>query len=130
MSLALHGLICCVVYVSTLGCENRVNATAQCLGNGSVTERYHKYTFNIETGPAVDVAGNCQVILTDCDVRAPIGIRASEGATVVVRGGNMIASEMLVMLSGNARVIFENVRTKGRVSLQDAASVIGLSGQH
>jgi hypothetical protein len=109
-----------------LACENRVNATAQCLGNGGVTERYHKYTFTVDDGPALDVGGNCQVILTDCNVKASIGIRASEHAVVIVRGGSMVASDMLVSLTGNARVVFENAKTQGRISVKDQASVVGL----
>ena len=97
------------------------------MGDGSITERYDRYTFSVADGPALDVAGNCQVILTECNVQAPIGIRASEGAVVTVRGGSMIASDMLVVVSGNARVTFEDVKTQGRVSIKDGASVIGLT---
>lgn len=110
----------------SLACENRVNATAQCLGNGGVTERYHQYTFTVEDGPALDVGGNCQVILTECNVKAAIGIRARENAVVIVRGGNMVASDMLVVLTGNARVVFENAKTQGQLSVKDQASVVGL----
>lgn len=110
----------------SLSCENRVNRTRQCLGNGSITKRFDQYTFEIESGPALDVAGNCHIILDHCDVHAPIGIRATENAVVEVRGGSIIASDKLVELSGNARVTFEQVQTQGQVSINGAATVVGL----
>jgi hypothetical protein len=127
MALPRRWLLCVFLGAPGLACEDRINTTAQCLGDGSITERYDRYTFSVADGPALDVAGNCQVILTECNVQAPIGVRASEGAVVTVRGGSMIASDMLVVVSGNARVTFEDVKTQGRVSIKDGASVIGLT---
>jgi hypothetical protein len=108
-------------------CKNEVYSTQQCLGNGSVTENYRHYTFTVQNGPAIDVAGNCSVILTDCTVTAPIGIRATENAVVTVRGGRMTGKEHLVTASGNARIVFENVETQGQVSQTGSATVSGLA---
>ena len=109
-----------------VGCKNEVHATAQCLGNGSVTENYEGYAFSIQHGPALDVGGNCKVFLTNCTVTAPIGIRATENAVVTIRGGKMVGREQLVLATGKARIVFENVETAGPVSVTGSANVSGL----
>ena len=108
-------------------CENRVNTTRQCLGGGNVTSTYKDYTFNIEQGPAVDVAGNCHVVLDHCTIHAPEGIRAAENATVTVVGGTLIARGAAVTAAGNANVSFEGTAVTGTVDRSGAAGVTGLA---
>lgn len=110
------------------GCENRVSSTRQCLGNGSRTTTYERYTFDIEDGPALEVAGNCRVVLIDCVVRAPEGVRASESAVVEVRGGSLTATRgPAVSASGHARVSFSSTTVVGRVARSDAAQITGVA---
>lgn len=114
--------------LSLAGCENRVSSTRQCLGNGSRTTTYERYTFDIETGPALEVAGNCRVVLIDCVIRAPEGVRASESAVVEVRGGTLTATRgIAVTASGQARVSFAATTVVGRVQRSDAAQVTGVA---
>ena len=108
-------------------CENRVNTTRQCLGGGNVTSTYTDYTFNIEQGPAVEVAGNCHVVLDHCTIHAPEGIRATENATVTVVGGTLIARGAAVTASGNAKVSFEGTAVTGTIDRSGAALVTGLA---
>lgn len=110
------------------GCENRVSSTRQCLGNGSRTTTYERYTFDIEDGPALEVAGNCRVVLIDCVVRAPEGVRASESAVVEVRGGSLTATRgPAVSASGHARVSFSSTTVVGRVARSDGAQITGVA---
>jgi hypothetical protein len=107
----------------TAGCENRVNATQQCLGWGSVTERYRNTTFEIGSGPALDVAGNCHVILNGSVVRSPQGFRVREHGVIEMRGGSLTAGTWAVDAAGDARVIFEGVQLSGEVRRADRAVV-------
>lgn len=110
------------------GCENRVSSTRQCLGNGSRTTTYERYTFEIDEGPALEVAGNCRVVLVDCVIRAPEGVRASESAVVEMRGGTLTATRgNAVTASGQARVSFAATAVVGRVQRSDAAQVTGVA---
>jgi hypothetical protein len=108
-------------------CENRVSSTRQCLGDGSRTSTYERYTFEIDEGPALEVAGNCRVILIDCTIRAPEGIRASESAVVEMRGGSLTATRgPAVTASGRARVSFVAAAVTGAVRRAESAQVTGL----
>lgn len=111
-----------------LACENRVSSTRQCLGNGSRTTTYERYTFDIDDGPALEVAGNCRVVLIDCNVRAPEGVRASESASVEVRGGTLTATGgTAVTASGRSRVSFVGTTVVGAVRRSESAQVTGLA---
>lgn len=123
-------LLLAALFASVLSaCENRVSSTRQCLGNGSRTTTYERYTFDIDEGPALEVAGNCRVVLIDCVVRAPEGVRASESAIVEVRGGSLTATRgNAVTASGHARVSFAGTTVVGRVQRADSAQVDGISG--
>ncbi len=108
------------------GCENHVSSTRQCLGGGGTTETYANYTFDIETGPAVDVAGNCHVVLEHCTIHAPQGIRVSEGGRVTVVGGSLVGREAAVIASDNARVSFDGTEVVGPIQRTGAATVSGV----
>jgi hypothetical protein len=109
-----------------VGCENKVSSTRQCLGNGSQTVSYDDYTFEVESGPALDVAGNCHVVLTNCAVRAPDGILAAEDAVVTMRGGSLTATRgVAVNASGRARVSFEGTQISGTLHKSGAAQITG-----
>ncbi|MFO0557575.1 MAG: GrpB family protein [Polyangiales bacterium] len=113
--------------MALVACENRVSSTRQCLGNGGRTTTYERYTFEIDEGPALEVAGNCRVVLVDCNVRAPEGVRASEGAIVEVRGGTFTATRgNAVTASGRARVSFTGTAVVGAVQRADSAEVTGI----
>jgi hypothetical protein len=115
-----------VVCLAAAACENRVNSTEQCLGNGGTTSTFENYTFDVGSGPALDVAGNCHVVLVNCTVTAPEGIRAAENAVVTVRGGRLTGkSGVAVRASGHARVTFEGTQVTGEVKTTDAAQVTG-----
>ncbi len=108
------------------GCENHVSSTRQCLGGSGTTETYTNYTFDIETGPAVEVAGNCHVVLEHCTIRAPQGIRVSEGGRVTVVGGALVAREAAVIASDNAHVSFDGTGVVGTILRTGAATVSGV----
>ncbi len=124
-SLFLVGLVTLGALVGP-GCENHVSSTRQCLGGGGTTETYTNYTFDIETGPAVDVAGNCHVVLEHCTIRAPQGIRVSGGGQVTVVGGSLVAREAAVIASDNARVSFDGTEVVGTIQRTGAATVSGV----
>lgn len=124
-SLVLLGLVTLGPLVVS-GCENHVSSTRQCLGGGGTTETYTNYTFDIETGPAVEVAGNCHVVLEHCTIRAPQGIRVSEGGRVTVVGGSLVAREAAVIASDNARVSFDGTEVVGTIQRTGAATVSGV----
>jgi hypothetical protein len=105
-------------------CSNRVSSTEQCLGNGSITSTFEDYTFDVDSGPALDVAGNCHVVLINCTIRAPEGIRAGEDAVVTVRGGSLTARGAAVRASGRAVITFDGTKVVGDVKAVDAARVV------
>lgn len=108
-------------------CENRVTSTQQCLGNGSTTSTYTNYTFEVDDGPAVDVAGNCHVVLDHCTIHAPDGVRAAESAVVTIIGGTLVARRAAVVASGNAKVAFRGTSVTGTVMRSGSAAVTGLA---
>lgn len=112
-----------VLLALTGGCENRVHATQQCLGWGSVTETYRNDTFEVGSGPALDVAGNCHVILEGSTVRAPEGFRVREHGTVEMRGGSLTTQHWAVDAAGDARVVLDGVRVSGEVRRAERAVV-------
>ncbi|MBK8261246.1 MAG: hypothetical protein IPK80_07870 [Nannocystis sp.] len=116
-----------VILAGLLASCNGVWTTEQCLGNGGTTSTFQNYTFEIESGPALDVAGNCHVVLIDCTIRAPMGIRAREDAVVTMRGGSLTAtSGPAVSAAGRARVSFTGTQVSGEIQIADAARVDGL----
>jgi hypothetical protein len=127
---AIRGAVALTVVVTLsfvlVGCENKVSSTRECLGSGSQTWNYDAYTFDVESGPALDVAGNCHVVLTNCTVRAPEGIRAAENAVVTMRGGSLTATNgVAVSASGNAHVSFEGTQVSGTLHRSGAAQIAG-----
>jgi hypothetical protein len=118
-----------LVALGAAGCENRVSSTRECLGNGGISKEYDGYVFDVEEGPALDVGGNCHVVLTNCTVRAPEGIRAGEDAVVTVRGGSVTGGAHAVVASGNARVTFEGTVVVGVVEKVGGAVVSGVGGR-
>lgn len=92
-----------------------------------MTDNYDGYTFDVETGAAVEAAGNCHVVLTNCTIRAPEGIRASENAVVTVRGGSLTAKGLAVNARGDARVSFEGTTVTGGVARSDNAQITGIA---
>jgi hypothetical protein len=118
-----------LVAVGAAGCENRVTSTRECLGNGGISTEYDDYVFEVDKGPALDVGGNCHVVLNNCTVRAPEGIRAGENAVVTVRGGSVTGGARAVAASGNARVTFEGTVVVGAVEKVGGAVVSGVGGR-
>lgn len=108
------------------GCEKHVSSTRQCLGGGGTTETYTNYTFDIETGPAVDVAGDCHVVLEHCTIHAPQGIRVRDRGRVTVVGGSLVAREAAVIASDDARVSFDGTKVVGTIQRTGAATVSGV----
>ncbi len=109
------------------GCENRVSSTEQCLGRGGLTSTYEGYTFEVEEGPALSVAGNCTVVLVDCTVRAPEGIRVAEEGRVRMVGGTLrtMGGKPAVIVRDRGVVRIEGTVVNGEVRAEGEGRIEG-----
>jgi len=98
-------------------------ATLTCGGNENI--RVKGVTANLSSGPAVDAGANCQVLLEDVDITAPIGIAAGGNAKVTMKGGSLTGTQFATQAGGLAQVTFEGTKVTGEKQAQGGAKVKG-----
>lgn len=92
--------------VATVTRTGTFTTTQVCRGNDSI--RFEKATFDVKDGPALVADDNCDLILVDSTIRAPIGVRTNNG-DVVMRGGSVNADKVGFDLTGASNLTLDGV---------------------
>ncbi len=78
----------------------------------------------IEGEVAVDAHGNCQVTLTNCELRGTrVAVDAHGNAQVVITGGS-VSGAKAIDAHGNAQVVLEGTAITGVIDQHGAAQVV------
>ncbi len=94
-------------------------STFTCGGNDVVALTGVTATAGVKAG------GNCQLVLADVSITAPVGIDVSANAKVTMTGGRIVASTNSVVASGNAKVDFVGTKIIGKAKTSGGAKVTG-----
>jgi hypothetical protein len=95
-----------------------------CGGNENV--KIEGTTANISSGSAVTAAGNCQLLLSNCNITAPTGISALGNAKVTVKGGSIKSSDEAINALGNVEVTVDGAKVTGKTSSLGNAKITGV----
>jgi hypothetical protein len=98
--------------------------TFECGGNDNYT--LSSQTATLTVSPAIRANGNCQLLLMNMNITAPVVIEARANAQVNVVGGSLNGAQNSVVAAANAQVSVVGATVTGAVDRSGAAQVSGI----
>ncbi len=79
----------------------------------------------LKSGTAITAGANCQLLLEDVDITAPIGINALGSAVVTVKGGSVNGKDAAARALGGAKIVFSGTKVTGKKDALGGAKIEG-----
>lgn len=83
-------------------------------------------TAALASGAAIEASGNCRMTLHGVNVTAPIALRVSGNAEVIVDGGSLVGTEASIVAGANAHVVIQGATVSGAVQRTANARIDGM----
>lgn len=80
----------------------------------------------LASGAAIEASGNCRLTLRGVEATAPIALRVSGNAEVIVEGGSLVGIESAIVAAANAHVVIHGATVTGTVQRNGNARVEGI----
>lgn len=97
-------------------------STLECKGNDVMTVSGVTATVS---DTAIRATGNCQLVLTNVKITAPVGIEAGASAKVTMTGGSITSSTNSVVASANSNVVITGAQVSGKSKKSGNAKIVG-----
>jgi glutamate synthase domain-containing protein 3 len=93
--------------------DQKRTSPIECVGNRTmVIERVEVV---VEDGPALIVAGNCNLRIVDSKLQGKVAIQASGNANIKIVGSTLKGKKLAAALSGNVTVEAKATKVRGKV---------------
>jgi serine/threonine-protein kinase len=111
--------------VATVTRTGTFTTTQICKDNESI--RYEKATFDVKEGPALIAEDNCDLFLIDSVIRAPVGVRGTNG-DIVMRGGSVTAEKVGFELTNTSDLTLDGTTVRAPDGIRvDGPSTVALT---